>query len=238
MMLQAYKVERKVHDNRRKRAGTISRFLVVVAAISALVTIRSIHEIVGSIHDVTRALVCTSGFLNARSGQYHRSLCEVETALETDSFRNAFSDEGNLYDTADYEVERPSGSTNIAFVVTVPSCPEDLSHPTAEDDPGAAFYDAAAVLRDSVCNCTSRNPDSGSKYDSTLYALIHPEAISCAGPTDQLDDGANAQTPYNYDRVKILEELGFWVLVWREPVSVCIFEIKEVKNSYEKKYSF
>lgn len=104
---------------------------------------------------------------------------------------------------------------NVAFVVTVPSCPEDTSTPTAEDEPGAAFYDAAAILQQSICNCTADNPDSGSHYNSTRYAIIHPDAIHCQAPTE----GGRRLASKTYNRVAMLEELGYYVLILGDPVS-------------------
>jgi len=173
----------------------------------------------GNLRGFKRSLICTQGSLTKRLGRMRRILCEVETELETSTFEESFSAEVASY-AADYDTTRPNGPNNAAFVVTIPSCPEDSSHPVARDDPGAAFYDAAAVLRASVCNCTAQNPESGSKYSSTMYAIIHPEAIICNGPSNAQNGRRSLQTSYTYDRVAILQELGYWVNIWREPMSL------------------
>ena len=67
---------------------------------------------------------------------------------------------------ADETAPMPGGSENIAYVLTVASCPEDTSHPNL-DDPGDAFYDAAAIVKQSVCNCTTENPDA-----QTIYGMF------------------------------------------------------------------
>lgn len=163
-----------------------------------------------------RSLLCSQGYLLKRLGGRARKLCEVDTELESDSFETVFSAVSTNY-TADYNTPRPGGSQNVAFVVTIPSCPEDAVV-GSQDDPRDAFYDAAAVLRDSVCNCTATNPASGSKYSSTMYAIIHPDAVLCAGPTTEAAR-RSLQSSYEYDRVKVLQELGYWVMIWGEPVS-------------------
>lgn len=68
---------------------------------------------------------------------------------------------------ADETANMPGGSENIAYVLTVASCPEDTSHPNL-DDPGDAFYDAAAIVKQSVCNCTTENPDAQTIYGTSF----------------------------------------------------------------------
>jgi len=121
---------------------------------------------------------------------------------------------------SDEITEKPSGTDHVAFVVTIPSCPEDVANPTADDDAGFSFYDAAAILHESVCGATIQNPESGSKYNGTLYGIIHPDAQVCK------DANGN-----DYDRVALLEELGYWVLTWREPIQFA--ELEESKSSVQ-----
>lgn len=224
-MLRAYTRNRDAHSH-RKRAKKLKWFMLALACAGLYVSVAIFQN---GAH-FQRSLLCEHGALPStlRKSMFHRKLCQVDTELQTESFRNAFS-ERLLPFEADYEVERPSGSNNIAFILTIPACPEDAS--VADDDPGFAFYDAAAILRNSVCNCTNTNAESGSKYGHTMYAIIHPDATQCEGPTNLLDDDDNVSSnrknlrrlddssPYKYDRVKILEELGFWVIVWGAPVS-------------------
>lgn len=191
-----------------------NKMFSTITVIALVVLINTMWTVKKDMRIFQRSL-CASGTLTSQLGR--RLLCEVDTLLQSDSFRESFPEANSTTYTADYDTDMPEGSDNVAFVLTITSCPEDSSHPTAEDDPGDAFYDAVAVLRDSVCNCTSRNPASGSKYTSTLYAIIHPDALNCDGPTNSLD--SSDQSAYKYDRVKILQELGFWVIIWREPVS-------------------
>lgn len=206
-----------------KRMIFISKILFIIAFIGACVITDVSFKIFSNKEDFSRSLVCSTGIL--KSGlRVSRILCEVDTSLKDQPFRDAFSPSSEVR-RADYETDRPGGTSNIAFVVTIPSCPEDLSHTSADDDPGAAFYDAAAVLRDSICNNTAQNPDSSSSYNSTMYAIIHPDAITCAGPTSSASrrlsssDADRSLSQFNYDRISVLEELGFWVIIWREPVS-------------------
>lgn len=187
--------------------------LVVVLVAANLLEHYSIHR------DIHRALCGDSehGVLNKRlSSLQHRILCEWNTPLEDQTFQESY-EQALTYDTYDPDNEAPE--TTLAFVLTVPPC--DTGN---VEDPGAAFYDAAAVLKDSICNCTATNPDSGSNYDATMYAIIHPDDIFCEAPTSTAlaQNGGtsrrlNSNYLYRYDRVQILQELGFWVKIMGEP---------------------
>lgn len=59
---------------------------------------------------------------------------------------------------------------------------------------GRALYDAAAVLKYSI---TRNTYPAGSKYNATMYAFVHPNAIVCKTPNDE-----------EYDRVRVLQVSG------------------------------
>lgn len=216
-MLKPYhNLGRKSNKKLNGKIGRMFLGLIVVCLGTIFV------EEVPLVHRELQSAICENGVLKTHLSVGQRILCQVETELETQSFEEAFGTGGSSF-VADYDTERPSDT--VAFVVTVPSCREDASSRAAEDDPGDAFYDAAAVLRDSICNCTAKNPDSGSQYDNTMYAIIHPDATTCAGPTPSSSSEGNRRalsggSSYNYDRVAILEELGFWVIIWGNPVQL------------------
>jgi hypothetical protein len=85
----------------------------------------------------------------------------------------------------------------IGYAVTVSGCPKGDA---TRGDFGAGITDGAAVLLHSIHRNSIRNPDSGSKYDYKMYALVHPEAEHCARPT--------------------LEPLGYHILIRNVPVSL------------------
>lgn len=104
------------------------------------------------------------------------------------------------------DVQKPvlgDGST-ISYYLSITHCPGD-DYPTGVDDhdPGHHFYDAAALLKYSITS----NAWPKSKYNATVVALIHPEAIRCKDPSG---------TPY--DRVRILQELGYKTHILGSPV--------------------
>jgi hypothetical protein len=100
----------------------------------------------------------------------------------------------------------PGGENNIGFVVTLDSCPDDNSYKAGVDtqyDPGHALYDAAAVLKHSI----ETNLAKTGKYNATMHAIVHPSAITCLTPNGD-----------SYDRVKVLENLGYYVNIQASPL--------------------
>lgn len=199
--------------------------------------------------DIFRRSLCISGSLRRSllRRQTRRLSCEVETVLADGTFDDAFGDAAPspptpstpYAPTVDYTANvddsatlPEGGADNIAFVVTLPACPEDTAN-ASSTDPGDNFYDAAAVLKDSVCNCTSENPESGSSYSNTMYAVVHPDAINCnsAGTTGARRRLAQSAT---YDRVAVLEELGYYVLIYGEVLadSDKLENTRELMNLY------
>lgn len=75
----------------------------------------------------------------------------------------------------------PGGDNNIGFVVTLSRCPDDTLYQPAIDtqhDPGHSLYDAAAVLKHSI----EKSLAISGKYNATMHAIVHPDAITCSNP--------------------------------------------------------
>mmetsp|Transcript_14508 Transcript_14508/g.22149 ORF Transcript_14508/g.22149 Transcript_14508/m.22149 type:complete len:281 (-) Transcript_14508:1943-2785(-) len=220
-----YPIQRNTGTTKAKKM-----ILAIIGLIGALISVNFMEA--GGIIYLRRSLsvrrvLCEDreGVLNTRLSSMmsayeiyaRRYLCEWDTPLEDESYREVF-EQNTTYDAYDPNIEYPD--TTIAFVITIPSCPDS----GYVDDPGAAFYDAAAVLKDSICNNTDRNPESESQYNATMYAIVHPDAVFCTAPTPQDDytssmdrRALSSTSSYDHDRVKILQELGFWVIIWGEP---------------------
>ena len=101
----------------------------------------------------------------------------------------------------------PGGSENIGFVVTLSKCPSDITYQPGVDtqyDPGQALYDAAAVLKHSITKMLA----ASGNYNATMHAIVHPDAIDCDNPNGD-----------SYDRVKLLESLGYYVNIKASPVN-------------------
>ena len=116
---------------------------------------------------------------------------------------------------ADLTAPPPAPPNNIAYVLTIDSCPAGPLTGSAVTN--ANFYDTFSMLRHSVCNCTVQNlvpdPVTGaelvpiSAYDSTMYVLLHSAATVCTGP--------NAQS---FDMVASLQGMGYFVKIYDEAV--------------------
>ena len=65
--------------------------------------------------------------------------------------------------------------TTVAYAVSFIMC-----HDTRGTARSANLVDASLVLRHSIHKISSRNPESGSKYDYKMYAFVHPQVISCS----------------------------------------------------------
>ena len=74
----------------------------------------------------------------------------------------------------------------------------------------SSFIDASLVLRHSIHNISSRNPNSGSKYDYKMYALVHgTDAITCK---------------------ETIESLGFEVLIVDPP-----FQVNDIQDDFVRR---
>jgi len=69
-----------------------------------------------------------------------------------------------------------TNNTTVAYAVSLIKCNNNKNSPTA------GLIDGSLVLRHSIHNISVRNPDSGSKYDYKMYAIVHKQAESCSQP--------------------------------------------------------
>ena len=103
---------------------------------------------------------------------------------------------------------RPNDNNNnnkpiqIAYAISLIRC-SDFQSSTS------GLLDAATILRHSVHKTSIRNPNSGSKYDYKLYAIVHTKAKDCS---------------------HILSDLGYEVILKDSPV-----DISEIKGEYLRK---
>lgn len=121
-----------------------------------------------------------------------------------------------LYPETDETAAPPA--SDVAFAVPITSCPNVADISTENDvDLGHAFRDAAAILKYGICKQSRDHDGSGGTCDYTAYAFVHPAAVIC---TDSV-------TGQQYDVVKILQDLDYYVSIQGEPV-----DINEVSNDY------
>jgi len=89
---------------------------------------------------------------------------------------DASANGNSIHNKADDDDDDDTKAPVVAYAISLIEC---------HGEKGAGFLDAALVLRHSIHLNSVRNPDSGSKYDYKMYAIVHEQAKSCA-PTLEL----------------------------------------------------
>lgn len=179
-----------VRENRAKAPSSSLRSTKVMALLFGLCTLALVNtDILSSSH---RALAET------------RKLCR--TVFDYPDWKQYWED--LFAPKAKYLGEpralQPKQPNNIGYFLTLTSCPKDGYAGGDPYDPDHAFFDAAALLKYSIVRNTY---PAGSKYNATMYAMVHPQAVICKGPNHE-----------EYDRVKVLQDLGYKVSIVGSPV--------------------
>ena len=106
--------------------------------------------------------------------------------------------------TATNNMRSSSGepAVQVAYAISLIKCSDKQSSTSG-------LLDAATILRHSVHQTSVRNPNSGSKYDYKMYAIVHKKAESCS---------------------HVLEDLGYHLIVKDSPV-----QISEIRGEYLRK---
>ena len=84
----------------------------------------------------------------------------------------------------------------MAYAISITDCDK-------KGDLGGGLVDGAAVLKHSIHLVSSRNPQSGSKYDYHMVAFVHPIASECAAELEQLGyEVQMRETPVDISKTK------------------------------------
>lgn len=136
--------------------------------------------------------LCTTKFFYNNWGEFWESIYVKEKEYTWD---------GTL------TVLKKYNGNKIGYYLTIDHCPGDgYESGVTNHDPGHAFYDAAALLKYSITK-NSAPVNDFTNYTATVYAIVHPEAVRCTAP-----DGET------YDRVRILQELGYETKILGNPI--------------------
>ncbi len=146
-----------------------------------------------SVQKLFVALVVVSGALMLFALQLGTSLLEAHHSLTTNN---------NKSTTAVGSSGVNKGPIQVAYAISLIKC-SDFQSSTS------GLIDAATILRHSVHQQSLRNPNSGSKYDYKMYAIVHKNAESCS---------------------HMLEDLGYHIIVKDSPV-----KISEIRGDYLRK---
>ena len=80
----------------------------------------------------------------------------------------------------------PSNTTmlprkTVAYAISVIMCESHSGRMNSD-----RMVDSSLVLRHSIHNISSRNPDSGSQYDYKMFAIVHKQAGKCSSALEEL----------------------------------------------------
>lgn len=109
---------------------------------------------------------------------------------------------GNLYQ------RRDDAPTIVAYAISFIKCGDWQTH-------SAGLTDASLILRHSIHKISKRNPDSGSRYDYKMYAIVHQDAKECA---------------------QALMDTGFEVLIVDPPVQLAEIRGTELRSKISREW--
>lgn len=117
-------------------------------------------------------------FMSAISTNTHQNQKVISSVGNANGGGIRGNSSGNTLNNQQYNGKHPIAT--IGYAITVSGCPKGDS---SRGDFGAGISDGAAVLKHSIHLNSIQNYDqSHSLYDYRMYALVHPEAESCARP--------------------------------------------------------
>lgn len=96
-----------------------------------------------------------------------------------------------------------NNATTIAYAISLVKCGDHQTN-------AAGLTDAALILRHSIHVISSRNPESHSKYDYVMVAIVHRQAVPCSD---------------------ILRKVGFQIMIVDSPV-----QRQEIQGEYLKQH--
>lgn len=99
-------------------------------------------------------------------------------------------------------------TATVAYAISLIKCGDKQST-------SAGLVDAALVMRHSIHLQSWRNPESGSKYDYNMYAIVHRDAVECSS---------------------VLENAGFTIVVKDPPIQPSEIKGDHLKNSIHKEW--
>ena len=130
-----------------------------------------------------------------------------ETIINDDDVKKEVEDEETMDVVDRVDVSKVESPVTIAYAASFIYC---------SDPSSSGLVDASLIIRHSIHKISSRNPESGSKYDYKMYALVHKEfAINCV------------------DKIK---DLGFEVILVDPPVDPA--DIQDETVRHKMKYAW
>lgn len=163
-----------------------------------------------------------AGFLSNDATRIKRFLsCNVGfncTFDEDSGYENCYGgeyiDQTNVYNTFPKKQQPKVTPDKVAYVAVIDECPTPVDDPSNPTIDNKNYYDAFSITKSMICNVTTQSEErvagagrrlavgdgaTPSKYDYTMYAIIHPSVVACPAP-----DGSIIDMP------SVLMDLGYW----------------------------
>mmetsp|Transcript_231 Transcript_231/g.341 ORF Transcript_231/g.341 Transcript_231/m.341 type:complete len:704 (-) Transcript_231:190-2301(-) len=171
-------------------------------------------------------------------GNYMRRLCHLEVTFNKGEdegpigvWTEVYTTDGVNYVDRALQPQDPivqESQEDVAFVISLLECPDQpfYEHPGVREKPppNEMFYDHFAMLKYSICGETDTVTIGGIERHATIYALIPGDAVECMGLNNE-----------PFDRVRVLEELGYIVKIIGSPIKkVDITGSEYLRNSIEQ----
>lgn len=102
-----------------------------------------------------------------------------------------------------WHLDADGNPIKIAYAISLIECTDN--HKSGQTSV-AGLQDAAIIMRHSIHENSARNPNSGSRYDYEMYAIVHEQAKACA---------------------PILEDAGFKIMIRDQPI-----QQSEIKGAF------
>ena len=127
---------------------------------------------------------------------------------------SAISSFGSSSSSSSLSVHLPGDGkpAKVAYAVSLIECTD---HHKSGHASVAGLQDASIVLRHSIHQNSVQNPQSGSRYDYEMYAIVHEQAKACA---------------------PVLEDAGFKILIRDPPILASEIHGDFLRNNIQKEY--
>ena len=119
---------------------------------------------------------------NQPSSNVHKEINTGALSSEDDKSAEALIHEPNKKtNTNSSDTVELLPQTTVAYAVSLIKC-----HDARGTANSANLIDASLILRHSIHQISSRNPQSGSKYDYKMFVFVHPKAERCSNTLHDL----------------------------------------------------
>ena len=159
--------------------------------------------------DVLLELNTTDAENDTKSIEHVAAKKERKVEVKTQSYSDIFSLSSLRYlPSTKINLPPTADKMTVAYAISLIQCGNFQSD-------SAGLTDASLVLRHSIHKISKRNPESGSKYDYKMYAIVHRDAEKCS---------------------QALEATGFELVVVDPPIMQSEIECKHLRKMIRREW--